>query len=81
MNWIADRLRKRIDPAGERAFLAAIREWRKKVLDGFKVRMDEKQWLPGKFVHPHDACFDKDGNIYVVEWVQTGRVTQLRKLA
>ena len=47
----------------------------------FKVRQDEKLWRPGKFVHPHDACFDKDGNIYVVEWVQTGRVTQLRKLA
>ncbi len=55
--------------------------WRKKVLDGFKVRADEKQWRPGKFVHPHDACFDKDGNIFVVEWVQTGRVTLLKKLA
>jgi hypothetical protein len=55
--------------------------WRKKVLDGFKVRADEKQWQPGKFIHPHDACFDKDGNIFVVEWVQTGRVTLLKKLA
>ena len=34
----------------------------------------------GKFIHPHDACFDKDGNIFVVEWVPTGRVTMLRKL-
>jgi hypothetical protein len=56
-------------------------DWRKKVLDGFKVRQDEKQWLPGKFVHPHDACFDRDGNIFVVEWVQTGRVTLLRHLS
>jgi hypothetical protein len=55
--------------------------WRKKVLAGFKVRADEKQWQPGKFIHPHDACFDKDGNIFVVEWVQTGRVTLLKKLA
>ncbi len=55
--------------------------WRKVVLDGFKVRADEKQWQPGKFVHPHDACFDRDGNIFVAEWVQTGRVTKLRKLA
>ena len=30
---------------------------------------------------PHDACFDKDGNIFVVEWVQTGRVTLLKKVA
>jgi hypothetical protein len=47
----------------------------------FAIRRDEKDWRPGKFVHPHDACFDKDGNIFVVEWVHTGRVTLLRKLA
>jgi hypothetical protein len=47
----------------------------------FAIRSDPKRWQPGKFVHPHDACFDKDGNIYVVEWVATGRVTLLRKLA
>jgi hypothetical protein len=47
----------------------------------FKVRSDEKLWKPGKFVHPHDACFDKDGNIYVVEWVQTGRVTLLKHVS
>jgi hypothetical protein len=54
--------------------------WRKKVLDGFKVRAKPDEWLPGKFVHPHDACFDRDGNIFVVEWVQTGRVTLLRRV-
>lgn len=54
--------------------------WRKKVLDGFKVRGQPKEWLPGKFVHPHDACFDKDGNIFVVEWVATGRVSYLKKV-
>jgi TAT (twin-arginine translocation) pathway-exported protein len=47
----------------------------------FKVRADEKLWRPGLFIHPHDACFDKAGNIFVVEWVETGRVTLLRKLA
>ncbi len=54
--------------------------WRKTVLDGFKVRRDPKQWVAGKFVHPHDACFDKDGNIYVVEWVEGGRITFLKKV-
>ena len=49
--------------------------------DKFTIRMDQKKWIPGKFVHPHDACFDKDGNIFVVEWVDTGRVTFLRHLA
>ena len=47
---------------------------------GFHIRTDESTWLPGKFVHPHDACFDQDGNIYVAEWVGTGRVTKLRWL-
>lgn len=56
-------------------------EWRKKVLDGFKIRSQPKEWVAGKFVHPHDACFDKDGNIFVVEWVSTGRVTFLKKVA
>ena len=56
-------------------------EWRKKVLDGFKVRAQPKEWVAGKFVHPHDAAFDKDGNIFVVEWVATGRVTLLKKVA
>ncbi|MEK6236901.1 MAG: peptidase [Planctomycetales bacterium] len=55
--------------------------WRKKALAGFKMRGQRDQWLPGKFVHPHDACFDRDGNIFVTEWVSTGRVTKLRKVS
>ncbi len=47
----------------------------------FAIRRDPQQWQSGKFVHPHDACFDKDGNILVVEWVQTGRVTLLRHVS
>jgi hypothetical protein len=50
-------------------------------LKGFKIRSDPKLWHPGKFVHPHDACFDKDGNIFVVEWVHTGRITFLRRVS
>lgn len=45
-----------------------------------KLRDDPKTWKPGKFVHPHDACFDQQGNIYVVEWVKTARVTKLKLL-
>lgn len=55
--------------------------WRRRVLDGFRVRQQPRDWLPGKFVHPHDAAFDKDGNIFVVEWVSTGRVTFLKKVS
>lgn len=56
--------------------------WREKALaNGFKMRGQRSEWQPGKFVHPHDACFDKDGNIFVAEWVVTGRVTKLRKVS
>ena len=37
-------------------------------------------FTPGKFVCPHGACFDHAGNIFVVEWVEVGRVTKLRKV-
>ena len=45
------------------------------------MRSQRPQWKPGKFVHPHDACFDKAGNIFVAEWVVTGRVTKLKKVS
>ncbi len=35
---------------------------------------------PGQFALPHDAIFDDDGNIYVVEWIATGRVSKLTPL-
>ena len=52
--------------------------WRKKALAG--MRMTPEKCEPGKFIHPHDACFDKAGNIFVVEWVQTGRVSLLKRI-
>jgi DNA-binding beta-propeller fold protein YncE len=55
-------------------------DWTKEVLDGMKVRQDANRWKPGKFVHPHDACFDNEGNIIVAEWVVPGRLTYLRKV-
>jgi hypothetical protein len=55
-------------------------EWRKKVLGPGQVRMKPETCPAGKFIHPHDACFDAEGNIFVVEWVHTGRVTKLKKV-
>jgi hypothetical protein len=58
--------------------------WREQVIkDGNKLRREEKGegWVAGKFLHPHDACFDSAGNIFVAEWVHTGRITKLRKLS
>ncbi len=40
-----------------------------------------EEFIPGQFICPHGACFDRDGNIFVVEWVEVGRVTKLRKVA
>jgi hypothetical protein len=55
--------------------------WRKAVLkDGMALRGRPQDWQAGKFLHPHDACFDREGNILVAEWVATGRITRLRKL-
>lgn len=46
----------------------------------FAIRTREDQWQQGKFVHPHDACFDAEGNLFVAEWVHTGRITRLRRV-
>lgn len=35
----------------------------------------------GQFVAPHGGIFDRNGNIFIVEWVEVGRVTKLKKLA
>lgn len=49
-------------------------EWR-------KIRaLTRDQFTPGKFICPHSAIFDHAGNIFVVEWVEVGRVTKLRKV-
>lgn len=49
--------------------------------DGGQIRGDRSKWQPGKFVHPHDACFDHDGSIFVAEWVGTGRVSKLKRVS
>jgi len=38
-------------------------------------------WNNGKFVHPHDACFGPNGDIYIAEWVSTGRITRLKRVS
>jgi len=43
-------------------------------------KMSRDHFTPGKFVAPHGACFDHKGNIFIVEWVEVGRVTKLRKV-
>lgn len=43
--------------------------------------LPREQRLPGKFISPHGATWDRAGNVYVAEWVSDGRVTKLRRLA
>jgi hypothetical protein len=33
----------------------------------------------GRFNSPHGGCFDAQGNIYIVEWIQDGRITKLTR--
>jgi hypothetical protein len=40
-----------------------------------------EKFIPGQFICPHGACFDHEGNIFVVEWVEVGRVTRLRRVS
>jgi hypothetical protein len=55
--------------------------WRARVLDKKEsMRTSPEKWPAGRFVHPHDACFDSEGNIFVAEWVRGGRVTKLVKV-
>lgn len=57
-------------------------------LDAGRSRLDDVKdlrkrpadWKDGEFIHPHDACFDADGNIVVAEWVGTGRVSKLTRV-
>jgi len=57
-------------------------DWRTRVLDKKeKMRASRDKWKDGLFVHPHDAAFDKEGNIFIAEWVVGGRVTKLKKLS
>ncbi|PHS18469.1 MAG: peptidase [Blastopirellula sp.] len=56
-------------------------QWKEAVLaNKFAMRRQRNRWQAGKFVHPHDACFDKSGNIFVTEWVIGGRVSMLKKV-
>ena len=61
-------------------------DWRARVVGSLSkkgetpVRKQPGEWPAGKFVHPHDACFDAAGNILVAEWVEPGRVSFLKKV-
>ena len=40
-----------------------------------------EQWRDGEFIAPHSACWDADGNLYVMDWNAFGRVNKLLRVA
>ena len=42
--------------------------------------IEPARWQPGVFISPHSACFDADGNLYVMDWLRWGRVSKLRRV-
>jgi DNA-binding beta-propeller fold protein YncE len=56
-------------------------DWSKAVTaDKNKMRSQPERFENGRFIHPHDAAFDKQGNIFVAEWIPTGRISKLRRV-
>ncbi len=45
-----------------------------------RTTQNRADFVPGQFVAPHGATFDKEGNIFVAEWVEIGRFTKLRRV-
>ncbi|MCZ6596944.1 MAG: hypothetical protein O7B99_04840 [Planctomycetota bacterium] len=39
-----------------------------------------EEWEDGVFISPHCACFDAEGNVYVVDWLDAGRLTKLKRI-
>ena len=39
--------------------------------------LPRESWQPGVFISPHGAAFDGEGNLYVQDWLASGRYTRL----
>jgi hypothetical protein len=61
------------------AHLANYPDWQKEV-DEKKLRTQKDTWQAGKFVHPHDACFDRTATCSSLNGL-AGRVTKLQRLS
>lgn len=51
-----------------------------KSIEGYP-NLPHEQRHAGKFISPHSAMWDSEGNIFVVEWINDGRVTKLKRVA
>jgi hypothetical protein len=41
-------------------------------------RVPPTEWKEGIFTAPHGVSYDKDGNLYVMDWNESGRVSKLK---
>jgi len=55
-------------------------QWTKQVLEGFKMRSNPKRWQAASS-STRTTRASTGRNIFVVEWVPTGRVSFLRKVS
>ncbi len=71
--WIFDKDNKTVAKLGDNSDIA------KRAKNG----TPQSEWKDGEFICPHGCTYDKDGNIYITEWLSNpcGRVTKLKKLA
>ncbi|MEM7386456.1 MAG: hypothetical protein AAF514_16060, partial [Verrucomicrobiota bacterium] len=37
-------------------------------------------WKEGVFTAPHGCCYDRAGNLYVMDWNRSGRISRLDRL-
>jgi len=57
--------------------VARLDAGRTKLDEDKDLRKNPDKWKDGEFIHPHDACFSNEGDIFVAEWVGSGRVSKL----
>ncbi|MHC5210666.1 MAG: c-type cytochrome domain-containing protein [Planctomycetota bacterium] len=42
--------------------------------------VERDAWADGEFLAPHSAAWDRNGDLYVMDWNRHGRITRLRRL-
>ena len=45
-----------------------------------KFGVDPKDWKEGIFNAPHGLSYDHQGNLYIMDWNQSGRITRMNKV-
>ena len=63
---------------GQNVEVSKVAGWPNNTEENGKV-VPTKLLQPGKFNSPHSITIDKDGNLYVAEWLVGGRITKLVK--